>query len=448
MPAFIRYILSCILPPPPPPPPLLPQPPPTNSLYGFAWVPGNGTPSTLDPAVLAVIPPGTPGLFIGFHHGCLDVLRMEGNSKFEPLKPVFDYENSPFMPDAPAQAVASLIDQLETNPPTMEDWKVSKATKIDLTAYIRYTAWCLNLLNQTGAGHMLLDALQKGQQQVVIIPFNGENNTSAEGTSRNAVAETLYAADRVPTELKREVIQRAIDAKYQGLAERLKRYKKFATDLNAMPLYSLYVDEAKFKRTPRFLHNHCHYMGKDISGQNLMDWLDQSGTPFESWLMSAGQVKDFAVFPRKFLFLAMILQLAPKSAPSAGASSRVKWNVLNEGNNQQGTPGYRPPVIALAHELIHAYYNAAGTACGYDNNNFTTTSAELEVVGLTPFDGNPVSENMVRKLWGFIKNPRPDVTNTPHHYQPGWPLPPRTIYTALPSDETPKKARESCKGPI
>lgn len=417
---FFRYLLSFVWPAPAPPPP--PPPPPAMSYFGFAWVPGNGAPGTLDPAALAIIPPAATGLFIGFHEASFTQLRWAGAG---PVPPVFDYAMSPFMPAAPCAALTALVAQLQANPPVGETWTPAAAEEIDMTGFFRYTAWCLNLLNQTAAGNTFLTALRLGGQRVIIAPFTGANNAVAAGVPRNAVAQSLYGADLNMASLNRPVIQAAIDLQYAHLGAGLPRYNQFAIDLNAMPLYSLFVDEANFNLTPTFLQTNCQYLGADISGTDLLAWLTGPGTPFEAWLVGTPLLPASAVIPRRFLFLAMILQLAPNSAASAGAGSVIGWNVLDENENQQGNPDYRPPVIALGHELIHAYFNAAGTAAGYDNNNFTTTSAELEVVGIVPFQANAVSEDQVRAQWAAINNPAPDVTNTP----PVAPPPRRTIYT-------------------
>jgi len=437
--AFFRYCLSCLWPAPAPP-----VPPPAGSLYGYAWVPGNGAPGTLDPAALAIIPPGTAGLFIGFREPSFDQLRWTGPIP-PAVPPVFGYALSPYMPAAAAPAVTAMIAQLQANLPVGENWNVTAAEEIDLTGYFRYTAWCLNLLNQTFAGNAYLTALRTGGRCVVIQPFGQANNTVAvAGTARSAVAQALYMADGNMAGLNRAVITAAIDAQYAHLGIGLPRYNQFAADLNAMPLYSMFVDETQFNLTPTFLQTNCQYLGAPISGAVLMAWLTAPGTPaataFEGWLVATGVLVVSQVIPRRFLFLAMTLQLAPNSAASAGADSVVGWNVLDENDNQQGNVDYRPPAIALGHELIHAYYNAAGTACGYDNNNFTTTGAELEVVGLTPFNVNAVSEDRVRAQWAAINNPVPDPTNTPPG--PVGPLPRRTIYSAPPIGSTVAQTRQ------
>jgi hypothetical protein len=76
--------------------------------------------------------------------------------------------------------------------------------------------------------------------------------------------------------------------------------------------------------------------------------------------------------------------------PGVGTASAVKWI-----SAQWDTPdGQRPPVIGLAHELVHAWNNALGTSCKDDAQN------EKTVVGLLPTNNNPVTENAIRMEHG------------------------------------------------
>ncbi len=71
----------------------------------------------------------------------------------------------------------------------------------------------------------------------------------------------------------------------------------------------------------------------------------------------------------------------------------------------------RPPAIGLAHELVHAQQATNGNLKkGKSDNdskpdptdptkNAQTLNAELEAVGIPPNDGQPYSENKIRKEW-------------------------------------------------
>ena len=217
---------------------------------------------------------------------------------------------------------------------------------------------------------------------------------------------------------------------YNHLPVGITRYAQLATDLNATPLYSLFVNEANF--TAAFLQNNFTYNGGLLNAQTLLAWLQDPGLPaFETHLQTNTVIQGVNL--RRFLFLALIITLLPDSPVRNGAGTVIGWNVLNEEDNQLGTATWRPPAIALAHELMHALHNGGGDAPGYDDNNFATTAAELQAAGIIPFNNDPVSENKVRAQWGGVNAPAPDPTNAGA-------TPRRTVYTA-PAPQTAAQMR-------
>jgi len=81
-----------------------------------------------------------------------------------------------------------------------------------------------------------------------------------------------------------------------------------------------------------------------------------------------------------------VFQKEDDGVPGVGTASVVRWIP-----NQWQTPdGKRPPYIGLAHELVHAWNNALGTAV-YDKSK-----NEKIVTGLLASDNNPVTENAIR----------------------------------------------------
>jgi hypothetical protein len=81
-----------------------------------------------------------------------------------------------------------------------------------------------------------------------------------------------------------------------------------------------------------------------------------------------------------------VFQKEDDGIPGVGCASVVRWIP-----NQWVTPdGQRPPYIGLAHELVHAWNNAQGTAV-YDK-----ARNEKIVTGLLPSNNNPITENAIR----------------------------------------------------
>ena len=432
--AFFQFIANLIFGAPAPPPP-----PPANSYFGFQWVPGVGAPVTLDPAALVLIPPGAAGLWVGFQWVRLgDGFMRLAPPLPGPLPPVYDYIGSPFMPVAPCAAVTNLIAQLQPNPPLGENWAIPLATQIDLTGFLRYATWCLNLIDQTAAGNTQLTALRTGALQTIVTTISLGNTAVAYGAGipTDAVATTLRDFDQNGTPLNKAVIRAAIDQHYNLLAPGIARYNQLAIDIYAVPTYSLFIDEGLF--VPNILAaGNFQYLGLPVSGADLMAWLSVGGFPlFEAWLL--GNVVVTGINLRRFFFTALAIILADGSAPTAGRSTEVDWNVLDWEQNNLLDPDWRPPAIGLCHELMHAYYNTSGSALGYDNNDYSATAAELQATGIIPFGGNVVGENQVRAQWVGIVPAVPDPTNTP-----GVAIPRRIIYTPPIPPQTPITLRNN-----
>jgi hypothetical protein len=88
--------------------------------------------------------------------------------------------------------------------------------------------------------------------------------------------------------------------------------------------------------------------------------------------------------------------------PGRGIGSAVLWNGLPTITLTDGTVQNRPPWIGMAHELIHAYYNATATQLAEVDNDdsargpLTTVLGEYMCVGLGPWANAPISENRIR----------------------------------------------------
>jgi hypothetical protein len=87
------------------------------------------------------------------------------------------------------------------------------------------------------------------------------------------------------------------------------------------------------------------------------------------------------------------------STLGVGSRSTILWDPVHNS-----TPdGSRPPYIALAHELVHAYHNIRGTARAVKVGDVDGdhTMDEALTVGLRGYEGQAVSENRIRKEHGI-----------------------------------------------
>ncbi len=99
---------------------------------------------------------------------------------------------------------------------------------------------------------------------------------------------------------------------------------------------------------------------------------------------------------------------ARASTPNHGSVSAIRWDPVHTS-----TPdGSRPPFIALAHELIHAWRNLCGNsylsagrgtlAAKFTGGGEATKNAdEMKVVGLRGFEQEPITENRIRAEHGL-----------------------------------------------
>lgn len=96
----------------------------------------------------------------------------------------------------------------------------------------------------------------------------------------------------------------------------------------------------------------------------------------------------------------LMLVLEPWLVDGPGGNTRIDYdpNKLLVGGVM------RPPHIALFHELVHAYYSAAGKQLGREDSLAETNGGrlfELMAVGLAPFNTRPYSENQFRTALGW-----------------------------------------------
>lgn len=114
-----------------------------------------------------------------------------------------------------------------------------------------------------------------------------------------------------------------------------------------------------------------------------------------AWL--GGQPLPMRLTPaqREHAINATITALSRWATASGGSAAHVRWNPYPSNPLN----AYRPPIIGLAHELMHAYFSVRGEQCGYDDGHFSTVLFEYRCVGLGPWDEVAPSENAIRSQW-------------------------------------------------
>jgi|GEM_PF-1579086 len=404
---------------------IYPQPP-SGAGYGYRWRPGQPI-----PASFSVFDPETapPGLFVVFQSAHL-------SPRPDPFDAGVGGVGTVYPPAAaPSQALTALVNTVTSNPPAGAEgtyWQgVSPQRLLYISGFLSYVDTCLRIINQMPAGQNLLHRLDTGPYAVFISPAAGTNQTFA-STPDNAVTYLTRKIANYPNETVRDPnIRTMVDQTYPNINGVAARYDQLAADVNALPLYSLFVQQGQFAN--QFLANFFQFRNARVTGQDLMDWFSAVGFPaFDQNVTDFPGVQQ-GVTVREFFLLSLIFLLNAQSPTGTGCGAGVKFNVRNEGDNVLGSPQFRPPAIGLAHELMHALHYGQGTAPGYEIGGFTTTAAELKFTGIQPYNNEPVSENAVRQNWIAAAPGGLDPSNVwaapalRNAYEP--PVPPNTATT-------------------
>ena len=97
------------------------------------------------------------------------------------------------------------------------------------------------------------------------------------------------------------------------------------------------------------------------------------------------------------------LRAGASTRPGNGQSALVEWNKDSRTiTTTTGVQMTRSKSVGLAHELIHASYDASGLQMGVDNGHDTTALYEYMCVGLGVWAGNTYSENAIRAVWNTV----------------------------------------------
>jgi hypothetical protein len=97
--------------------------------------------------------------------------------------------------------------------------------------------------------------------------------------------------------------------------------------------------------------------------------------------------------------ISIVLEASLRAGPGCGVIIAYDPDLQNAGAGA----GARPPAVALAHELTHAYYYARGTQMGTEDSSSELSGGrlfELMAVGMAPFTAGPYSENRMRAASG------------------------------------------------
>jgi hypothetical protein len=169
-------------------------------------------------------------------------------------------------------------------------------------------------------------------------------------------------------------------------------YEWLQNRIDATPVY-------RFELAIGGLGSHARYGGGWISAAMIRAWVEGTG------VFPAPLGGDRA----KLAELVLAAALAPGALKGPGGDSQVCWSAESKAitlTNEQTLA--RPPYIALAHELIHAYHNIRGDQPGHEIDEDSTVLYEYLCVGLGPWDDHryQFTENAIRASAGLPKRVR------------------------------------------
>lgn len=241
----------------------------------------------------------------------------------------------------------------------------------DMYNFAAFTADCLNYLAHTAMGRTVITILANQAVRIYYHPGHNMVRTGNAAASLNLVAnEVIYRGG--PGPITRSSVRRM-------------NMFKFIDEFRKQPKWDI---EANPSATVQ------GNLGIDDNG--LRAWIEEGMVPSGFDQTRMNQLK-----------LTTISTLDRYSPRGHGSTSDIGFCIskTNEDNRQ------RPPAIALAHELIHAYYSFMGCQCGREMD-YTLPLFEFKCVGLgRPWTAALISENAVRIQWAGVAVPAEDVLN-------------------------------------
>jgi hypothetical protein len=378
--------------------------PAQGAVYGYRWQAGQGVPGVLQ----QIVPDNAaPSLYVVFTGALLDHMTDPFGRAFGGPGPVF------VAPGVVPPAVTNLVAAVVRNPPPGEaGWTNPAPGRLaDIAGFLSYVDNCLTLLNATAAGSTLLTRLTGSGHTVFISPglFGNQTFVANQDTAVDTLTKAMHdyaAGGPIPA----DAINAAVQAQYANVNGQLGKFNRLATDMNAAPLYSLFVRGTQF--TQRYLYSFFRFRNQRLTGQNLQNWCSPGGfAAFDATVRNMTAPRPDGVAVRDMFVLALSVALYPSAPRGPGAGAGVKFFTQNANDNHPASPDFRPPAVGLAHELMHAMHYTRGSSPGYDIHHYSTTAAELMFAGIGPSATEPVNENAIRAQWGTIGIPI-DPSNT------------------------------------
>jgi hypothetical protein len=239
--------------------------------------------------------------------------------------------------------------------------------------YARTVLQHLNEIQSFVVGQAFVAALSAfGKRQV--INYGGQNVNQAAGGGLNCYKLLRRYHDSGDNVNFAAQLQASITASTHN-----KRWLATQCYATQLPLWSGASAMSPFRNLPRIRH---------APGALPATPVDIAEALIDTWLAGTA-------LPSRDEMDILCLVLEPWLTNGNGANTLISYDPHKVVAS--GVP--RPPQVALFHELVHAYYNAAGGQLGREDSINEANGGrlfELMAVGLQPFQTRPYSENQFR----------------------------------------------------
>jgi hypothetical protein len=276
----------------------------------------------------------------------------------------------------------------------------------------------LSALYETAPGKVVLDRLIKAAgagKETLIFDTNRGNSCEYESPEAlNKVALELYPdlATNVGPATQRALMNaiKGVKGKVEDAADNVDR--KLAKNQDAKTEIALVKkatkksdEDSAYYWLAAVINSTPNYVLKGEPAKGLHKIKNGPVTPddVKGWFENGRQSTIWGKVENdpdcEYIKNAIIIALEPHSDPGKGAGSRIGWNIDDDFVMNKE----RPPVIGLAHELVHAFFNAKGRQPGWNVERPSTVLFEYKCVGLGPWKEAPISENAIRTEWRKVK---------------------------------------------
>lgn len=283
--------------------------------------------------------------------------------------------------------------------------------------FIRYTAYCLDLLYLTLPGKALLEFIHRQGKKVAVTP------SPTGGNQYRVIGNHGFCRLRQDfnDQAKREkgiLFLAAQQFKQDGVQSIRSLYEAFSGKWRYFSNHGTWPDD---KNKPAWTRDDAREL--TTRGEAYVTCMNQiSWEEFTGWLMKGenNRIDDLIArtnsgpgvnsdLLRENLRDNIIVFFYGQSPSGTTTDIMVDFNTILWREHFEMT---RPPAIGLGHELVHAWYAVQGKQPDLSDTNIVLT--EMACVGLGPWQRNGISDNGIRSQWNPPAIPRrTDENNMP-----------------------------------